>query len=311
MVEGTENSLVSSEPPPAVRLRADGKFLKVLLSFEAITAILLLATILCGQIKLAPSQLLAQAGIVAGLFGARFALAIAKEDFRGKMRAAIVIAEFAPTFLLPRFGSIDPAAMPIILTTLQLRNTPTKDSTALFFGILAVVLRECIFVGSVTNYSSIAAFCLSSLILAVPLVLSIRIVASLEKTASPIPSAADKAGSVGEMFDMEQAAHQPATNQLLDVASSPTLDVSAGERAILVAKGVQQPGETPAARTNSLIILTKLTTLQKELAALKSLNDHNAPERIEVMNTCHNLIQSIRFELAQNRSSNDEHTAHG
>ncbi|MBY0546711.1 MAG: hypothetical protein K2W95_05435 [Candidatus Obscuribacterales bacterium] len=178
--QAQEKPVVKKQPrtePVSISLP---RFRAALLCFEAAVALILIASILIGQARGVNTVL--EAGTVLGLFLVRMALAAAQTKFTGRKWLAIL--EFFPAIFLPRFGSIDPCAVPMILSTLRLRISPVRHNTAAFIGVFFVVLRETLLCESWSSYAAIASLSLSILLVAIPVILSVQITTALERLAA-------------------------------------------------------------------------------------------------------------------------------
>lgn len=151
----------------------------VLLAYEFVTLAVLCLSILCGALAIPEDHVIIQLVTVVGLFIARIALTFAQEGFSGNLRTVTIAAQLVPTMLLPRVGTIDPIAVPVILTALQLKQGGSRMSTALAFGVVAVVLRELIFIDAL-DAQNLSLFLFSSFAITVPMLVSIRLLDTLE-----------------------------------------------------------------------------------------------------------------------------------
>lgn len=158
------------------------KFRAALLCFEAAVALILIASILIGQAR--GVNIVMEAGTVLALFLVRMALAAAQTKLTGAARKWLAALEFFPAIFLPRFGSIDPCAVPMILSTLRLRISPVRHRTAAFIGVFFVVIREMLLCESWSTYGAIASLSLSIFIIAIPVILSVHITSALERLAA-------------------------------------------------------------------------------------------------------------------------------
>lgn len=158
------------------------RFRAALLCFEAAVGLILITSILIGQAR--GVNIVMEAGTVLGLFLVRMGLAAAQTKFTGATRKWLAVLEFFPAIFLPRFGSIDPCAVPMILSALRLRISPVRHRTATFVGVFFVVLREMLLCESWSSYGAIASLSLSIFIIAIPVILSVHITTALERLAA-------------------------------------------------------------------------------------------------------------------------------
>lgn len=175
-------TIIKPEAPSA--LGSDlSKYRKVLLCFEVSLALIMSLSILTGQLR-AETNLVTEAAMVAALFAARIALALAQTNFKGKTRIFVTFCEYFPTILLPRFGALDPCALPFILTTLRLRIAPIKQRSAVFIGVLLITLRQMLLCESWTEYGSIANLMFSIFGMSVPLILTLQLINAAEEQSN-------------------------------------------------------------------------------------------------------------------------------
>ena len=210
------------------------RFRTVLLFFESIVALILIVSILIGQPR-SGADALVEAGTVLALFLARIALALAQTHFSGAARAWIAAFEFVPAIFLPRFGSIDPCAMPMILSTLRLRLAPTRHRIALFIGVFFVVLRETLLCESWSNYGAIATLLLSIFVIAIPVILSVHLTTAMELRAARLSQFGSK--SADTMNSISASLEQALT--CLNTADAESIGRTSAPQAIEQLKSAQ------------------------------------------------------------------------